>query len=122
MLRGTTRYWVGTEEGYVRLYRRLTAQPEVRKPKLGERRVLSPKDLEANRRQLTGGATEKFETRYETFWTIFCMLDIMDNRAHSIRLEFPGEEEEGVEFHIRRDGAQRTGPGSSGRRPSLSPR
>ncbi|MCP4660788.1 MAG: TIR domain-containing protein, partial [bacterium] len=37
-LRGTTRYRVGTAEGYEALYRRLTDQPEIRKPPVGPRR------------------------------------------------------------------------------------
>ncbi|MDP9438796.1 MAG: ATP-binding protein [Actinomycetota bacterium] len=51
---------------------------------------------------LTGGATDKLGGRYETLWTVFCMLDVMDDRAESVRLEPPGEEGEGVEFRIRR--------------------
>ncbi len=46
VLRGATRYRVDTEEGYVRLYRHLTAQPEVQRPELGNRRVLPPLDSE----------------------------------------------------------------------------
>ena len=51
---------------------------------------------------LTGGASDKVGGRYETLWTIFCMLDVMDERANSIRLEPPGEEGEGVEFRMNR--------------------
>jgi len=42
-LRGFTRYDVSTDEGYEQLYRRLTAQPEVVKPPLGEPRELPPR-------------------------------------------------------------------------------
>jgi hypothetical protein len=51
---------------------------------------------------LTGGATDKLGGRYETLWTVFCMLDVMDERADSLRLEPPGKEGEGVEFWVRR--------------------
>lgn len=51
---------------------------------------------------LTGGATDKLGGRYETLWTVFSMLDVMEDHADSIRLEPPGEEGEGVEFWIRR--------------------
>jgi hypothetical protein len=42
VLRGVTRYDVTTPEGYTRLYRRLTNQPEVSKPPLGEFKSLPP--------------------------------------------------------------------------------
>lgn len=51
---------------------------------------------------LAGPAADKFGNRYKTSWTVFCMLDIMDERADSLRLEPPGKEGEGVEFWIRR--------------------
>jgi hypothetical protein len=47
---------------------------------------------------LPGGATDKFGNRYEGRWTVFCMIDVMDERADAIRLEPPGEEGEGIEF------------------------
>ena len=46
VLRGTTRYRLDTEEGYVKLYRHLTAQPETQRPELGQRRVLPPLNSE----------------------------------------------------------------------------
>lgn len=46
VLRGVTRYRLDTEEGYIALYRRLTGQPEIQRPKLGQRRVLPPLDSE----------------------------------------------------------------------------
>lgn len=55
---------------------------------------------------LTGEATAKFGVRYETLWTVLCMLDIMDHRADSVRLVPPGVEGEGVEFRIQRGGVQ----------------
>jgi hypothetical protein len=46
VLRGVTRYQLDTEEGYIALYRRLTSQPEILRPKLGQRRVLPPLNSE----------------------------------------------------------------------------
>ena len=42
ILQGATYYVVGTEDGYIRLYRRLTNQPAVVKPELGRPRSLPP--------------------------------------------------------------------------------
>lgn len=42
MLSSTTHYRLDIEDGYERLYRRLTGQPSVEKPELGKRRVLPP--------------------------------------------------------------------------------
>jgi nucleoside phosphorylase/tetratricopeptide (TPR) repeat protein len=42
-LRGATRYYVDTEQGYEDLYRRLTNQPRTIKPKLGKLRKLPPR-------------------------------------------------------------------------------
>ncbi len=55
---------------------------------------------------LPGGATDKFGNRYEGRWTVLCMIDIMDERAHAIRLEPPGAEGEGIEFWVRRGGTR----------------
>jgi len=55
---------------------------------------------------LPGGATDKFGNRYEGRWTVFCMLDVMDEKADSIRLEPPGEEGEGVEFWLEKGGCR----------------
>ena len=49
---------------------------------------------------LPGGAADKFGNRYEGRWTVACMLDVMDERADSIRLEPPGTEGEGAEFVV----------------------
>jgi len=46
-LQGVTYYCVATDAGYEELYRRLTGQPKVVKPKLGERRSLPPKMVNA---------------------------------------------------------------------------
>ena len=53
---------------------------------------------------LPGGAAEKFGNRYEVRWTVACLLDVMDERADSIRLEPPGPEGEGFEFWITKQG------------------
>ena len=52
VLRGATRYRLDAEEGYLALYRRLTAQPEVLRPPLGQRRTLPPLN---NRPSVSGG-------------------------------------------------------------------
>src|SRR5688500_4018743 len=38
---------------------------------------------------LAGGASDKFGSRYEGRWTVYCMIDVMDERADAIRLEPP---------------------------------
>ena len=53
---------------------------------------------------LSGGASEKFGNRYEGRWTVACLLDVMDERASSIRMEPPYPEEEGFEFWIVKEG------------------
>jgi len=53
---------------------------------------------------LPGGAAEKFGNRYEGRWTVACLLDVMDERADSVRLEPPGLEGQGVEFWITKRG------------------
>jgi hypothetical protein len=52
---------------------------------------------------LSGGATDKFGNRYEGRWTVLCMVEVMDEKADSIRLEPPGEEGKGVEFWVSRE-------------------
>ena len=53
---------------------------------------------------LAGGASEKFGNRYEGRWTVACLLDIMEERAESIRLEPPVPEEQGFEFWTTKQG------------------
>ena len=55
---------------------------------------------------LPGGAAEKFGNRYEGRWTVACLLDIMDEKASSIRLEPPGPEEQGFEFWVTKQGVR----------------
>ncbi|WP_016953846.1 NACHT domain-containing NTPase [Anabaena sp. PCC 7108] len=51
---------------------------------------------------LPGGATDKIGNRYEGRWTVYCMIDVMDEKADSIQLEKPGED--GFEFIVSRNG------------------
>ena len=54
---------------------------------------------------LPGGPAEKFGNRYEGRWTVACLLDVMDEKAVSVRLEPPGLEGEGFEFWLTKQGA-----------------
>ena len=51
---------------------------------------------------LPGGATDKVGNRYEDRWTVYCTIDVMDEKADSIRPEEPGED--GFEFFLSRKG------------------
>lgn len=51
---------------------------------------------------LPGGEADKLGNRYEGRWTVFCMINVMDEKADSIRLEIPGED--AFEFFVCRDG------------------
>ncbi len=53
---------------------------------------------------LPGGAADKFGNRYEGRWTVACLLDVMDERSDSVRLEPPGLEGQGAEFWITKQG------------------
>ena len=53
---------------------------------------------------LPGGAAEKFGNRYEGRWTVACLLDVMDEKADSIRLEPPDPAEQGFEFWTTKQG------------------
>ena len=53
---------------------------------------------------LSGGAAEKFGNRYEGRWTVACLLDVMDEKADSIRLEPPEPEDQGFEFWVTKQG------------------
>ncbi len=50
---------------------------------------------------LSGGATDKFGNRYEGYWTVSCMVQLLEERADSIRLEPPGPAGRGIEFWIK---------------------
>ena len=55
---------------------------------------------------LPGGAAEKFGNRYEGRWTVACLLDVMDEKSDSIRLEPPGPEDQGFEFWVTKEGVR----------------
>ena len=55
---------------------------------------------------LPGGAAEKFGNRYEGRWTVACLLDVMDEKADSIRLEPPEPEGQGFEFWATKQGVR----------------
>ena len=47
---------------------------------------------------LPGGPADKFGNLYEGLWTVARLLDVMDEKYYSIRLEEPGPLGEGFEF------------------------
>lgn len=63
-LQGATHYWVGTSDGYEELYRRITDQPRVKKPKLGtaiDKKILTPDDILKSVKDETKGCIEKIK-------------------------------------------------------------
>ena len=50
---------------------------------------------------LPGGQSDKIGNRFEGRWIVYSIIDVIDERAVSIRLEPPGEEGEGSEFWLR---------------------
>ena len=50
---------------------------------------------------LPGGEADKLGNRYEGRWTIHCMIDVMDEKVNSIRIESPGED--AFEFFLWRN-------------------
>ena len=65
-------------------------------------KLLSLMALEWHYMPLPGGGSNKIGNRYEGLWTVACMVEIMEERAESIRLEPPGKEGDGVEFWLRK--------------------
>ena len=55
---------------------------------------------------LPGGPADKFGNSFEGRWTVWQMIDVMAERADSIRLEPPGDEGQGIEFWVRRGSAR----------------
>ncbi len=51
---------------------------------------------------LPGGSSDKIGNRYEDWWTVYCLIDVMEEEADSIRLEPPGVD--GFEFWLRKKG------------------
>jgi len=55
---------------------------------------------------LAGGAAEKYGNRYERRWTVARLLDVMDGKTDSIRLEPPEPEGQGFEFWTKTQDVQ----------------
>lgn len=53
---------------------------------------------------LVGGLSDKAGNSYERRWTVFAILDVLDGRAQSLRIEVPGEDGVGSEFRLVVDG------------------
>lgn len=53
---------------------------------------------------MTGPESDKFGNYYEGLWTVLSIIDVLDERADSICLEILGDEGEGVEFRLTKDG------------------
>ena len=51
---------------------------------------------------LPGGQTDKVGNRYESRWTVFALLEVLEGKFDSIRLEPPGFAGDGVEFWLRK--------------------
>ncbi|MDQ3273687.1 MAG: NB-ARC domain-containing protein [Actinomycetota bacterium] len=49
---------------------------------------------------LPGGAADKLGNRYEGWWTLFRLADVLRGRASRLRLEPPGSQGVGVEFWV----------------------
>jgi len=49
---------------------------------------------------LPGGPADKLGNRYENMWTVLHMLEVMAEKAKSIRIESPGKEGMGAEFWL----------------------
>ncbi|WP_311215498.1 hypothetical protein [Aeromicrobium sp. WCS2018Hpa-33] len=61
-----------------------------------------------------GGWADKVGNRYESWWTICVLLDVLGGRADSIRPEPIGPDGQGVEFRVRSDGTLRWDQAKSG--------
>lgn len=48
--------------------------------------------------QLAGGATDKFGNLYEGKWTVYCLLNLLNDKIETLRLEPPRED--GCEFYV----------------------
>ncbi len=53
---------------------------------------------------LPGGAADKLGNRYEDWWTLCRVADVLEGKASAIRLEPPGAEGEGAEFRVDETG------------------
>src|SRR4029453_6617879 len=54
---------------------------------------------------LRGGPADKFGARYEGRRTVLAMIDVLEGKAESIRLEPPGDQGAGVEFSLHFNGS-----------------
>lgn len=64
---------------------------------------LEPKYVQGRERwmsALPGGAADKLGNRYEAWWTLYRIADVLSGRASRIRLEPPGEMGVGTEFWV----------------------
>ena len=72
------------------------------------RQILVAEDISTNPGRtklimpLSGGPSDKYGNLYESRWTVACLLDLMDEKADSIRLEVPGAEGKGFEFRVKK--------------------
>ena len=53
---------------------------------------------------LRGGASDKFGNRYEMWWTVLKLTEVMAEEASLIRLEPPGQDGDGAEFYLDKNG------------------
>lgn len=49
---------------------------------------------------LVGGPSDKAGNSYERRWTVFALIDVIDGRAQSLRIEVPGDDGAGSEFRL----------------------
>ncbi|BDZ67951.1 hypothetical protein [Methanobacterium ferruginis] len=49
---------------------------------------------------IKGGPADKIGNRYEAYWTVACIIDVLREKADLIRIEPPGFQGEGVEFYL----------------------
>lgn len=70
--------------------------------------VLQTKPSDPVRREvelpLPGGAADKAGNRFERRWTVLALLDMLDGKADSLRIEVPGKDGSGTEFRVTSDG------------------
>ncbi len=53
---------------------------------------------------LPGGPADKAGNSFERRWTVFTLLDLLEGRAQSVRIEVPGDIGTGAEFRVMADG------------------
>lgn len=56
---------------------------------------------------LPGGSADKLGNRYEAWWTIYRIADLLTGHASRMRLEPPGRAGRGIEFWIEEQGVRR---------------